>query len=108
MKRDDIVKLLANRINQPHVIEKYLLMMAKAGYKEAMRDYKKTEEEFNCVALADISQPFIVRDWMSAEIHEFDTYEKAVEKYNEIYKATKDHECDIQLYKLLNNFNNVG
>lgn len=57
-----------------------------------------SKEESNC---------YVVRDWMSAEVHEFDTLEKGKAKFDEIYNETKDEECDIQLYQILNEYNNV-
>lgn len=50
---------------------------------------------------------FIVRDWMVSEIHEFHNYEDAKIKYDEILEDTKNDECDIQLYQIINEHNNI-
>lgn len=38
MKRDEIISLLANRINQPHVIETYLKKVEITAYKKGVKD----------------------------------------------------------------------
>lgn len=48
MKLPEIIKLLANRINQPHVIETYLNKVAKGAYEKGLKDAKEwryTQEE---------------------------------------------------------------
>lgn len=58
--------------------------------------------------ISAVSNRYIVRDWMVSEVFEFDNYKDAKNKYDEIYGETKDAECDIQLYQILHDFNNVG
>lgn len=55
MKMDDIVKLLANKINQPHVIETYLKKIAKGAYEQGKKDMI---EELKIIDLASIRQLF--------------------------------------------------
>jgi hypothetical protein len=38
MKKPDLVKQLANRINQPHVIESWINKIEKAAYKKGYAD----------------------------------------------------------------------
>lgn len=61
----------------------------------------------NGVNLPNIDNKFVVRDWMVSEIYEFDDYESAKVKYDEIFNETKNDECDIQLYQILNEHNNI-
>lgn len=51
MKMNDIVKLLANKINQPHVIEVYFKKVSKGAYEKGVKD---TKEKFNTVGVGDI------------------------------------------------------
>ena len=44
-----------------------------------------------------MNKKFIVRDWMSAEVHEFITLPEAKRKFNDIKKQSNTEECDIQL-----------
>ena len=44
MKLPEIVKLLANRINQPHVIETYLKKIEVGAYNKGVEDTKKANE----------------------------------------------------------------
>ena len=45
MKLPDLVKQLANKINQPHVIQTYLRKVSKACYKKGYEDALKNIEE---------------------------------------------------------------
>ena len=56
-----------------------------------------------------MNKKFIVRDWMSAEVHEFITLSEAKSKFNDIKKQSKNNaeECDIQLYIIIEEFNNI-
>ena len=38
MKKPDLIKQLANRINQPHVIESWINKIEKAAYKKGYED----------------------------------------------------------------------
>ncbi len=67
---------------------------------------KQPEQQSNC-NLPHVSKCYVVRDWMSAEVHEFDTIEEGNIKFDEIYNETKNDECDIQLYRIIKEYNNV-
>lgn len=38
MKKPDLIKQLANRINQPHVIESWINKIEKAAYNKGLKD----------------------------------------------------------------------
>jgi len=38
MKKKDLIKQLANRINQPHVIESWIDKIEKAAYNKGIKD----------------------------------------------------------------------
>lgn len=40
MKKPDLIKQLANRINQPHVIESWITKIEKAAYNKGYKDGK--------------------------------------------------------------------
>jgi len=46
MKLDDIVKQLANRINQPHYVESILKKVILASYDEGFRHGKELNPDF--------------------------------------------------------------
>ena len=66
-------------------------------------DYKNKS---NC-NLPQVSNRYEVRDWMGGQLYEFDNYDDAKKKYDEIYKDTHNDECDIQLYNVLHDFSNI-
>ena len=43
MKKPDLIKQLANRINQPHVIESWINKIEKAAYKKGYEDAKSEQ-----------------------------------------------------------------
>jgi len=45
MKLDDIVKQLANRINQPHYIEAMLQKVVKGAYEKGLQDGKELKSD---------------------------------------------------------------
>ena len=49
MKLEGIVKQLANRINQPHVVETYLKKVADTCYKKGLSDAKELEAQSNWI-----------------------------------------------------------
>jgi len=51
MKLEDIVKQLANRINQPHYIEHWLKKVRDTAYKKGLEDGKAEQ-----LALLDVSK----------------------------------------------------
>ncbi len=51
MKKPDLIKQLANRINQPHVIESWINKIEKAAYKKGYADAQN--EQCN---IPDVSQ----------------------------------------------------
>jgi len=52
-----------------------------------------------------VSKRYIVREWMIAEVHEFDDYDDAKRKYDKL--LDKDAETDIQLYQILDEYSNM-
>jgi hypothetical protein len=66
------------------------------------------QEQVKNLNISVVSNRYAVRDWMVSEVFEFDNYNDAKRKYDEIYNETKNAECDIQLYQILHDFNNVG
>jgi hypothetical protein len=50
MKKDDLVKQLANRINQPHVVESWINKIQNAAYKKGVEDGKKEQLELTAVS----------------------------------------------------------
>jgi hypothetical protein len=54
-----------------------------------------------------LSAHFQVRDWMVSEIHCYDSLLDAQNKFDELADENKDHECDIQLMAIVDEFNNV-
>jgi hypothetical protein len=69
---------------------------------------KKAQMQVKNCNISSVSNCYIVRDWMVSEVFEFNNYEDAKQKYDKIYNETKNAECDIQLYQILHDFNNVG
>ena len=53
MKKPDLIKQLANRINQPHVIESWINKIEKAAYNKG---YKDKDAESKQLIIADVSQ----------------------------------------------------
>lgn len=51
MKKQDLVKQLANRINQPHVIESWINKIEKAAYKKGFKDAENEQ-----LHIASVSQ----------------------------------------------------
>lgn len=47
---------------------------------------------------------YTVRDWMDARTYEFESLEEAQEKFNEIKKDCEGINCDLQLYKVVDEF----
>jgi len=70
----------------------------------AVADVSKDDSNCN---LPQVSNCYEVRDWMGGQLYDFDNYNDAKKKYDEIYEETHDGECDIQLYQVLADFNNV-
>lgn len=68
---------------------------------------KMIEDWTDELNISVVNNRFIVRDWLVSEVIEFDNYNDAKKRYNEIYKETKNGDCDIQLYQILQEFNNV-
>lgn len=52
MKKQDLVKQLANRINQPHVIENWINKIQDAAYKKGFEDCEKKQLSINNVIQA--------------------------------------------------------
>ena len=49
---------------------------------------------------------YIVRDWMDSNVFEFNNYDDALKKYNELLEIKG--EVDVQFYKLISECNNVN
>jgi len=58
MKKPDLIKQLANRINQPHVIESWIEKIERAAYKKGYADAQN--EQCN---IAIVSQCYVIVGW---------------------------------------------
>ena len=47
---------------------------------------------------------FIIRNWLPPELFESNSYRKTKRKFNKMIKNIGDEECDIQVYKILNEY----
>jgi hypothetical protein len=65
MKKADLIKQLANRINQPHVVESWINKIQNAAYKKGVEDGKK--EQLELTAVSQRSEPLQavedLKDW---------------------------------------------
>ena len=68
-------------------------------------DYNRIDNLANDLSKLLHMGNFIVRDWMSAEIYEFDNYYEAKDNFNKL--LDKENECDIQFYQILDEYNNI-
>lgn len=91
--------------NTDDVIEKSTVIEMINDLKMLVTEAQQQVKKLN---IPVVSNCYIVRDWMVSEVFEFDNYNDAKLKYDEIYNETKNDECDIQLYQILHDFNNVG
>lgn len=48
-----------------------------------------------------MKEKYIVRDWMDSKTYEFKKLKKARKKFEEIKIACGRHNCDIELYKVI-------
>jgi hypothetical protein len=53
MLKEDLIKQLANRINQPHVVENWINKIQNAAYKKGVEDGKKEQLELTAVSQAE-------------------------------------------------------
>jgi hypothetical protein len=51
---------------------------------------------------------FCIRDFTCGELHEFCNYPNAKKEYDKIYAKNIDEECDMQLYKIIDEVDNVS
>lgn len=50
MKKPDLIKQLANRINQPHVVESWINKIEKAAYNKGFKDAESKQCNINGVS----------------------------------------------------------
>ena len=50
MKKPDLIKQLANRINQPHVIESWINKIEKASYNKCLKDAESKQCNIHSVS----------------------------------------------------------
>ncbi len=76
MKKPDLIKQLANRINQPHVIESWINKIEKAAYKKGYADAQN--EQCNIPNVVQQSEKFKCDqecDWYSVG-HQFNGHQE--------------------------------
>jgi hypothetical protein len=67
---------------------------------------KRIIEDAAILPINSVAERYVIRDWMVAEVYEFDNYEDARRKYDELINEGHE-ETDIELYKILDEYNNV-
>jgi len=63
MKKPDLIKQLANRINQPHVIESWINKIEKAAYIKGYKDAESKQCDIRVVILR------LLQKWWRALIY---------------------------------------
>jgi len=64
--------------------------------------------------MCDKKRHFEVRNWLDSNLYVYkdksskENFSDAIKKYNELLDFWKDGECDIQLYEVLEEYNNLG
>jgi hypothetical protein len=65
MKKQDLIKQLANRINQPHVIESWINKIEKASYEKGLKDAQAKQLNLSGVSQQrELLEGFV--DWFNA------------------------------------------
>lgn len=84
MKLEGIVKQLANRINQPHVVETYLKKVADTCYKKGLSDAKELEAQSNWIDVTPETMPSygkeVLIQWRCPTGNNYNYIDKAVLK----------------------------
>ena len=78
MKKPDLIKQLANRINQPHVIESWIEKIERAAYKKGYADAQK--EQCN---IANVVKSLPNDEKVKAHIDTLPYYGTCTTEYNE-------------------------
>ena len=80
MKKPDLIKQLANRINQPHVIESWINKSEKAAYKKGYEDAKSEQCTItSVVGLSEQLKAFL--DYVDSRYSEQGTRDKIVDEF---------------------------
>jgi len=74
MKKPDLIKQLANRINQPHVIESWINKIEKAAYNKGYKDAESKQCNIpNGVLQRELLTAFV--DWYNKERRQYEVPE---------------------------------
>ncbi len=100
-----IEELESNRKHEMHCVG----MTPRTNFNGTQKEHddlcKKNANDYEKAINILKENKYIVRDWMTADVFEFDDYETAKNKYNEILSIRG--ELDVQFYKIIESINNV-
>ena len=92
------VKNLLNNNMQIHKMGKCQIDTYNTCIEEAKQLLEVEKEQ---------KKPFVIRDYTCGGLHDFSSYDEAKAKFDAIKKETEGHECDMQLYFILEEVNNI-
>ena len=101
---DKVMLSYINDMAEHNISKIELLNKLKMIFNETSKVNDANTSDEECT-LHCVSECYAVRDWMTANVFDFPDINGAREKYNKL--LDKDNECDIQLIKIIEQYNNV-